>query len=333
MIKNSVSLLILLAFLLPVAAMAQTPKIAEQPCDANYWRQMTFRAWQEAEREIMQNQNLIFKPDSVLQYTCFNEFNNIAAAQGGEIFTHTTYFGEQIITRSQNESTNKGMNLVVHDPLVAYVRNNFSGKDGVGTLLGGRGATMSIRNDRSSVENGPKGENSVSYSCKHMAEVWQSAKCANFIDNNNYDGEGGKKEAADGFYPFDTIKGFEGEPDAKGYKDLEDVRIYPTACNNFNAWEPLKQLADNEFETLYKFQSPLGEIYKEVNDKILPVKSGAAAGESYAPSCGDAVMTGVKVITKDGEQGEDGVCTNPGCTFSKRGGTQSSGGSGGTCLE
>lgn len=306
-------MLILLGCFSPTLSYAQgagaTPKIAEQPCDANYWRQMTFRAWQEAEREIMQNQNLIFKPDSVLQYTCFDQFNQIAAAQGGEIFVHTTYFGEQIIKRSQKEGMTQALAAVVYNPLKSYVASNGY----AGDMLGGRASRMSIPSSKSQF-SGPGGT-SASYSCKQMSDIWQTAKCANFIDNSNFSGDS-VGDGADGFYPFGTIKGLDGAQDVKGYDTLKDVRIYPTACNNFTAWPQLEQLAENQFETFYKFQTPLGEIYKEVNDKILPVKNGASGGEPYAESCGTAIKTGVKVITKDGEKGDDGVCTNPGCTYS-----------------
>ena len=64
--------LILLALIIGVFIPSpHAAEIAPQSCDSNYWRQLSSRAWLEAEREIMQNQNLIFKPDSVLQYTCF----------------------------------------------------------------------------------------------------------------------------------------------------------------------------------------------------------------------------------------------------------------------
>src|SRR5690606_1147706 len=47
-------------------------QIAKQTCDTEVWKAMTQRAHLESEREIMQNQNLIFKPDSILHYTCFD---------------------------------------------------------------------------------------------------------------------------------------------------------------------------------------------------------------------------------------------------------------------
>lgn len=43
-------------------------------CDPEFWDVLTDRAWMEAQREITQNQNLIPRPDSVLEITCFDSF-------------------------------------------------------------------------------------------------------------------------------------------------------------------------------------------------------------------------------------------------------------------
>ncbi len=45
-------------------------------CDPDFWGVMKDRAWQEGQREITQNNNLIARPDSVLQMTCFDSFIN-----------------------------------------------------------------------------------------------------------------------------------------------------------------------------------------------------------------------------------------------------------------
>src|SRR5437016_4882806 len=42
------------------------------PCDPEYMDALEARAYLEAQREVAQNQNYILKPDSVLEYTCFD---------------------------------------------------------------------------------------------------------------------------------------------------------------------------------------------------------------------------------------------------------------------
>ncbi len=283
--------------MVPTSSYAQ-PQIAEQPCDAGFWRQMEARAWQEAEREIMQNQNLIFKPDSVLDYTCFDQFANIAAAQGGEIFTHTNYFGEKIIERSMNESTNNAIKSVVSFALQGYKIGQFPN-----SFLGGRSGAMSASTTRHSAQN-PSNGNSAQYSCSNMSRIWQAAKCANFIDNSNFND-------IDGFYPFKKIKGETAELDVQSYEEIKETRAYPSPCNGEAgrlSWKKSNELAANIDQDLYLFQSPLGEIYRKVNDKIEPGKC-----------TGGGIETGVTVITKDGAKGMDGVCSNPGCSWNEGG--------------
>ncbi|MGH1377552.1 MAG: hypothetical protein ACRBB3_01905 [Alphaproteobacteria bacterium] len=43
-------------------------------CDPEFWDVLKDRAWMEAQRELTQNQNLIPRPDSVLEMTCFDSF-------------------------------------------------------------------------------------------------------------------------------------------------------------------------------------------------------------------------------------------------------------------
>src|ERR1044072_4359830 len=61
----------LCALLLCLSARVQA---ASTPCDPEYMDALEARAYLEAQREVAQNQNYILKPDSVLQYTCFDLF-------------------------------------------------------------------------------------------------------------------------------------------------------------------------------------------------------------------------------------------------------------------
>ncbi len=68
-------------------------QFAASPCDPNYYKSLEARAWLEAQREITQNQNLILKPDSVLEYTCFDKHLGVLAAQAPSLFSETTRCG------------------------------------------------------------------------------------------------------------------------------------------------------------------------------------------------------------------------------------------------
>ena len=70
---------------------AQT--IADSPCDPEYFESLKSRAWLEAQREITQNQNLIFKPDSVLEYTCFGGHLAELSVHAADMFSENPRWG------------------------------------------------------------------------------------------------------------------------------------------------------------------------------------------------------------------------------------------------
>lgn len=281
--------------------------IAPQPCDAQYWRQMSARAWMESEREIMQNQNLIFKPDSVLEYVCFDQFVSINGWAGGDIFVHTDYFGPKIIKRTAEEAVQRALFKVVSESLDAYKEKNFNH-----SFLGGRAVLMNADKANSSFQ---PAVNKQKYTCQTMSKIWKAAKCANFVDNSSF-------EATDGFYPFDAIKKHKNGEDVGGYADtIKETRIFPSAlrCASDNqgaggTWEDQIKYAENKGEELYKFQSALGDIFKEVGEKIEPGKCTGSDGNAAK-----AIKTGIMVIIDGEESHEDGVCTNPGCSYNKDG--------------
>ena len=300
-------------------AAASAPDIAPQPCDTEYWRQMSAKAWMESEREIMQNQNLIFKPDSVLEYVCFDQFVSLAAYPGGDIFVHTDYFGKKIIERSHAGSMNNSLTNVVSKSLIKYRESNF-----IDTFLGGRARHMNAGAINSKFKE--KAVNQGSYLCETMSHIWKAAKCSNFVDNSKF-------ADTDGFYPFDAIKKHKDGKDVAGYADtIKETRKFPgrMPCgdsggphsgpnSNLGAgphkdqgaagtWNDQITLATNKGDNLYKFHTPLGEVFKDVGKKLKP-------GE-----CGEkAIETGIEVVTSDGKTHKDGVCTNPGCSYNKSG--------------
>lgn len=298
--KNFIRTMVLaLAFcglMVPVAR-AAAGDIAEQPCDPKYWDSLTARAWMEAEREIIQNQNLIFKPDSVLEYTCFDKFVNHAAKNAGDIFVHTMYFGKIIIPRGSGESMEKGLTNVVSTALKAYDDGSFKDSN----FMADRAPL--VNNNGGATNYGQAATASLgSYSCDTMQKIWKTAKCINFIDNEHF-------KMTDAFYPFKQIKGLDGT-NVAGYQDsfsgANDPRRWPEALKctgpDQNEWKDKDDIAENLSEQ-YKFKQPLAQDFQKVRQKIEPGQ------------CGTVIKTGVKVIVNGQEQGDDGVCTNPGCTY------------------
>lgn len=143
-------------FLLPDSAQAACANnagdggIANSSCDCSYWESLESRAWLEAEREISQNQNLIFKPDSVLQYTCFNLDLDLTAGPIARLFS------DQALGVSRAGAMRAALAASVRAALQAYIQTNFNHNS-----LGGRGGLSGL--------------------CMQMGTVWQEAKCYNFM--------------------------------------------------------------------------------------------------------------------------------------------------------
>lgn len=286
--------------------------IAPQTCDTQVWQTMEMRARMETEREIMQNQNLIFKPDSILAYTCFDKFAEHTAQYVGPLFTHTTYWGgKEIVPWGSPDGMDHAIQGAVLKSMDTYLQSNFPY-----SMLGGRGDELG-GNGLSTYTTSMTGKGS--YSCDRMNNVWKTAKCINFIHNDGF-------SDTDGYYPFIDMKGHDGGEDVKGYQTINETRVFPSAlaCTGstpvyqntwYVAW--LKSRNENLFgymNRFYKFSQPLVTTFQDVRKKVDPGK------------CDNAIYTGVTVIESAASGGKtypDGVCTNPGCVYVKTGSTGS----------
>jgi hypothetical protein len=275
--------------------------IASQTCDTQVWKTMEARARIETEREIMQNQNLIFKPDSILSYICFDKFAGHASENVGVLFTHTNYWQKEIIQWGAPNGMDNAMQKVVIESMKPYISGNFNH-----AYLGGRGGK--IENLGKPPETSFSGKGGT-YSCGEMAKVWAAAKCLNFMHNDDF-------AKTDGFHPFVSLKGMN-KPDIAGYDSIKEVRTLPTACGgnpiHGSTWEQAFRTARNENSfgdpnEQYQFGQPLQKNFKDVRQKIAPASEVA---------CGEPVKTGIKVILSPGNSKthDDGVCTNPGCVL------------------
>lgn len=156
---------VLTAFTSPALAQPAT-------CDPSYWEAMKSKAWMEAQREITQNQNLIYKADSVLEYTCFDRYLQSVATvirTQRALFSETNHW-----TTSPPGNMINALNILVANSLPNYIGANFAHN-----YLG----------DRSGIDYtlGTAGGGAATYSCDQMTLVWQAAKCMNFINQIGMD--------------------------------------------------------------------------------------------------------------------------------------------------
>lgn len=277
---------------------AATGTIAAQTCDTNVWQTMENRARMETEREIMQNQNLIFKADSVLNYVCMDKFAAHASANVGVLFTHTSYWSPMVFPwEGKNGAMGmpEAMQKVVIASMTKYRDSNFPDE-----YLGGRGRELSL--PKPQITDIPKGSSSGSYECGVMSQVWNVAKCLNFLQTAT-------AVDNDGFYPFKNLTGTAGGQNVDGYEKKNEVRQFPSPCSGTPispAWAAITDQSRNKNDAVYPYTVPNNQAFTDVRNLIEPGKCDGAG-----------VKTGVKIILAPGGPvgQDDGVCTNPGCTY------------------
>jgi hypothetical protein len=140
------------------AARAQDPL-----CEPELWTQMTQRATLLGQMDTSTVENLVYKPDSVLEYTCFNRFMGVSAANV------TYYMRPYYVTE------------IIQPSVTDYLYRNFGHTYMGGRLVaGGAGAAP------------PAG----TYVCDAMTYVWEMAKCFNFSQTEPQDSIYGLDEFA-----------------------------------------------------------------------------------------------------------------------------------------
>lgn len=169
-VVRSFTLMVSMFFFGGVSYAQDLGPFADQVCDPGYNESINSKAWLEAQREVIQHQNLIFKPDSVLEYTCFDSsLNHVAkAAKDRPLFSSSDRWGAAA-----------GNMAGALQPIAAsnalWDTTNF-GQD----LLGGR-----------KTGDGYKASGQASardYECDTMDRVWEVAKCMGFIGSPENDG-------------------------------------------------------------------------------------------------------------------------------------------------
>ena len=162
-------------------------------CNSDVMQAIETRAWLSAQREITVNQNLIAKPDSVLEYTCFDKFLNVLAQEASDMFSENEAPWSGSVALVGPTDMDNALTDLVGNPAKAFTNTNFDH-----SYIGGRGPTS--RELGGTVSGG-------SYTCDEMNKVWKFAKCMNFA-----------AEAEDGFLTYEQ------------HKD-DDPRRYPEPCD------------------------------------------------------------------------------------------------------
>lgn len=268
-------------------------------CDADFMNQIYGRAFLESERENIMNEVVIRKPDSVLEYTCFDQFLSFTAGPGARIFTESTrwrnrtttiggYIGPTAVPNvivnvyMGNDKVDKSLNLLVMESLNKYIAGNF-GHEYLGGAAGFDSSTAAAVSG------------SARYLCDDMYNVYHMAKCNNFgLDD-----------------PFMSFSEFVGGGN--------DPRRLPRRCpGNTKITNALIKLSENE-----NWNYAAAEAVTTYVDTM---------NIDTQATCQDPIPTGLILesetvtldlqgnATRSGQyRFEEKVCPNPGCTFNNQG--------------
>lgn len=181
-------------------------------CDGNFMNQIYSQAFMEASREVIMGEQMIHKPDSVLEYTCFDQWISVAA-HNGAYFSESTEWEDRDVelwtggfdttnngvepdhgdTTTMNDGSSGGLPFpdqqdysvfeddrldnilapLLFSSLENYIDANFSH-----TFLG---ESTTIDENMNTASIG--GSN---YNCTHMATVWELAKCIDFGEDDRF---------------------------------------------------------------------------------------------------------------------------------------------------
>lgn len=260
---------------------------AQTACDPHYMDALEARAWLEAQREISQNQNLILKPDSVLEYTCFDRLIAHVARNfpNGRQFSETRIWEGIPIPLVTDVTTDLALNEVAGTALVAYLSENFSHG-----FLSGR---VGLDYEPDLIEG------NRTYVCDRMALVWDMARCMNFHD----------REDLEGFFDFAHYSTNDPRQLPSDYAACEA----PRAAYNLSA-----PVAFNNDEDLFilspentPVHDPIGYNEDIVQSFVERMSPGNCNGDYRIP-------TGVRIVRErvnSDDPYNEYVCTQPGCSY------------------
>ena len=195
-------------------------------CDPEFWDVLTNRAWEEGQREISQNQNLIARPDSVLSMTCFDSSLNHLAWYadnnfpgdpdesrgdflGGTLTNLIRILPDQAaygvsVSGTQGYLMYATLELLVLDQLTNNVTDAITQAADLATILPCTGKEYYIHDNFPELMIGDRAvadapwaaipsqmqsnvSRTVYNGCQRMNDVWQRSKCYDFATESRLD--------------------------------------------------------------------------------------------------------------------------------------------------
>ncbi len=296
------------------------PKLESHPtpsqnntCDADFMNQIYAKSFLEAEREVVVNAMYIRKPDSVLEYSCFDQHLAVGYEGIAGIFSDSELFSDRLVNilgwwgDTASIPTYGGTPTTRLDVFLGVDYNDASVEAAVLTALNsyilGEGAEDDGNFEHDFLGGATAVGNTLSYVaggaesvCSHMYDVYYLAKCEDFDKNL-------------AFLTFDQL-----------IESEEDPRLLPWACEaRHGITEALIALAENTEDAFVNYDPPETRL-----DLMTFYFAGCA---------GPPIPTGVRVLIEDygtdifgnpvlirDEDFPDMVCPNPSCSVEYGGG-------------
>ncbi len=280
--------------------------LSSYACDADFMNQIYAKAFLEAEREVVINNALMLKPDSVLEYSCFDQDAAAVALFAGPVFSESTRWAPttiNVLPGSVTINVNMGdtrldtsIEQLVLESLKVYVDENFAHD-----FLGG-----AATGDNNTIANTVAGISTLP--CDFMYLVQDVSRCDDFALNSR----------------FMTFETYFSTPALIN----NDPRTLPETCpSGHQITQATINIAKNTDWTFAAFDRL---------DALLPFQRAGFPPAAGGNSCESAIPIPTGVITFYEEYGsdpagnpitiekypyEDKVCSNPDCLFDTQGTT------------
>lgn len=254
-----------------------------EACAADFMNQIVNRAALEGQREMIMDAIVIRKPDSVLEYSCFDQTLKNTADFAGPIFTEATRWqGAQVNTPEGPITINVYMGTTrLDDSLDAVIMeslNNYANDNFAHDFLGGAaGISNSIASNVSGADK----------ACAFMDEVYFIAKCNNF-------------RLDDQFFTFERLVSL-------------DPRLLPNPCGSSGITQSMIAIAGNEgfaHATYDKLDPMINFIDPSSCEAPIPT------GMKVTQTLYNVDLAGN--VNKTENVFDDHICVNPGCYYDGR---------------
>lgn len=274
-------------------------------CDPEFMQAMDAKAWMGTDRAMVQTQNLLGKPDSVLEYSCFDQLVSLVGEIPADAFSDNEarwQLSTGGLPYISNVSTDIALQETVGIALFTYLFTNFGPR-----FLG----------DRTPVSPAAPPRSVGTYDCGALNYVWKQAKCLDF--GEQWDDDSFARTDFDMFHDFGWFEGADPRNLPEHYKHCSPSGLWGTALDT--AYNGSKALYTKTNEALFDPKAygveqarPAAGAQTDLYLRFIVPKDHPLSAKCVT------IPTGVEIIRTQGSGKptltyKDGSCPNPQCYY------------------